>query len=108
MLGAFAWLCFGKLQAVWSDGPPTEKDRFVAMASWALSVAVYLGAVGVSVSYDIPRLGATDAIRDAAGFTGSGEWEREPWRALAGGVLYFVIMGLSRPLFAIWQGKDRT
>jgi hypothetical protein len=107
MVGAFAWLCFSKLQAIWGGGTPTEHDRFVAMASWALSVAVYLGAVGLSVAYDIPRLGATDAIRDAAGFTGGGEWEREPWRALAGGVAYFAVMGLSRPLFSLWQASGR-
>jgi hypothetical protein len=107
MLYAFGWLVFSKLQAIWSSGPPTEKDRFIAMASWALGVAAYLGAVGLSVSYDIPPMGVTPEIRDAAGFTGSGEWERDPWRALAGGVAYFAVMGLSRPLFALWQASGR-
>ena len=108
MLAAFAWLCFGKLQALWTGAAPVEKDRQVAMASWALSVAVYLGSVGVTVSVDVPRLGVTDAVRDAAGFNGasSGIWEAEPWRALAGAVMYFVIMALSRPLFALWQRKS--
>ncbi len=32
-------------------------------------------------------------------------WEAEPHRALAGAVLYFAIMGLSRPLLARWQGR---
>jgi hypothetical protein len=106
MLWAFAWLCFSKLQAIWSGGPPTEHDRFVAMASWALSVAVYLGAVGISVTTDVPALGVTEDIRAAAGFdSGGGEWEREPWRAIAAGVVYFIAMGLSRPLFAIWQAR---
>jgi len=106
MLWAFAWLCFSKLQAVWTGGPPTEKDRFVAMASWALSVAVYLGSVAASVILDLPRLGVTDRIRDAAGFDANGGvWEAEPHRALAGAVLYFAIMGLSRPLFARWQAR---
>ena len=107
MLGAFAWLCFGKLQAIWTGAPPVERDRQIAMLSWALSVVVYLGAVGVTVSVDVPRLGVSDAVRDAAGFSGSskGLWEAEPWRALAGAVLYFTVMGLSRPLFARWQGR---
>jgi hypothetical protein len=75
------------------------------MASWALSVAVYLGAVAATAMLDVPRLGVTDAVRDAAGFDGSskGLWEAEPWRALAGAVLYFAAMGLSRPLLARWQ-----
>lgn len=106
MLWAFAWLCFSKIQAIWRGTEPTEKDRFVAMASWALSVAVYLGCVGVTVILDVPRLGVTDGIRDAAGFDANGgAWEAEPHRALAGAVMYFAIMRLSRPLMARWQGR---
>lgn len=104
MLWAFAWLCFSKLQAIWSGAPPVERDRTIAITSWALSVAVYLGAVGVTVAGDVPSLGVTDAVRASAGFKGEGGvWEAEPYRALAGAVLYFTIMGLSRPLFALWQ-----
>jgi hypothetical protein len=106
MLGAFTWLCFSKIQAIWSGAAPTEKDRMVAIASWALSVAVYLGSVAVTVIMDVPRLGVTDKIREAAGFDANGgAWESEPHRALAGAVLYFAIMGLSRPLFARWQTR---
>ena len=105
MLTAFAWLCFGKVQALWTGADPVERDRFVAIASWALSVAVFLGSVAATAILDVPRLGVTDEVRDAAGFSGSskGLWEAEPWRALAGAVLYFTVMGLSRPLFARWQ-----
>jgi len=107
MLAAFAWLCFGKLQAIWTGAAPVERDRQIAMLSWALSVVVYLGSVGATVAMDVPRLGVTDAVRDAAGFSGTstGLWEAEPWRALAGAALYFALMGLSRPLFARWQAR---
>ena len=101
MLGAFAWLLFGKLQAIWTGAAPTERDRMHAIVSWALSVAVFLGAVGLTVESDIPMLGATPDVRDAAGFDAKGGvWEAEPHRALAGAVLYFTIMGLSRPILA--------
>jgi len=107
MLLAFTWLCFSKLQALWTGAPPVEKDRFVAIAGWALSVAVFLGSVAATAILEVPRLGVTDAVRDAAGFSGesTGLWEAEPWRALAGAVLYFAIMGLSRPLFARWHSS---
>ena len=107
MVPAFAWLCFGKVQALWSGREPTEKDRFVAIASWALSVAVYIGSVFATATLDVPQFGSTDAVRDAAGFDGksTGLWESQPWRALAGAVLYFTIMGLSRPFFARWQAS---
>jgi hypothetical protein len=102
MLGAFAWLVFSKVQTIWTGAPPTESDRTHAITSWALSVAVFLGSVFATVSLDVPMLGATTEVRDAAGFDGksTGIWEAEPHRALAGAVLYFAIMGLSRPLLA--------
>ena len=103
MLGAFAWLCFSKIQAIWISAPPTERDRWHAGASWALGVAVYLGAVFLSVMvYPLPPLGVGPEILDAAGFDAksSGVWEAEPHRALAGGVLYFAVMGLCRPFLA--------
>lgn len=44
-------------------------------------------------------LGATAAVRAAAGFNVSGGvWEAEPHRAIADAVLYFTFMGLSQPL----------
>lgn len=106
MLAAFAWLCFGKLQAIWTGRPPTERDRWVAISSWAFSVAAYLLSVFATVAADVPELGATAAVRDAAGFNAQGGiWEAEPHRAIAGAVLYFAIMALSRPLFALWQNR---
>ena len=104
MLAAFAWLCFSKLQAIWSGAAPTERDRGAAIVSWALSVAVYLGAVFATVMLDVPMLGVTPEVRDAAGFDATGGvWEAEPHRAIAGAVLYFTLMGLSRPFFALAQ-----
>jgi hypothetical protein len=101
MLAAFVWLCFSKLQAIWSGTTPTERDRTLAIVSWALSVAAYLGMVALTAFADIPALGVTPEIRDAAGFDAHGGlWEAEPHRALAGAVLYFTLMGLSRPLLA--------
>jgi hypothetical protein len=107
MPGAFAWLCFSKLQAIWTGAAPVEADRTAAIVSWALSVAVYLGAVFLTVSVFVPALGVTAEVRDAAGFDAKGGvWEAEPHRALAGAVLYFTLMGLSRPLLArIFAGR---
>ena len=102
MLAAFAWLTFGKLQAIWTGAPPTERDRAHAITSWALGVAVFLASAFATALLDVPALGATPEVRDAAGFDGksTGLWEAEPHRAIAGAVLYFAVMGLSRPLLA--------
>ena len=54
----------------------------------------------------LPELVSAAILREAAGFDANGgAWEAEPHRALAGAVLYFAIMGLSRPLMARWQGR---
>lgn len=101
MLLAFLWLCFGKIQAIWTGAEPVEADRWHAIVSWALSVAVFLGAVFLTVFVEVPEFGATAAVRDAARFDAKGGvWEAEPHRALAGAVLYFTLMGLSRPILA--------
>src|SRR5262245_62146124 len=50
MLVAFLWLLFSKLQAIWSGAAPVERDRAVAITSWALSVAVFLGSVGATAA----------------------------------------------------------
>jgi hypothetical protein len=113
MLPAFAWLVFGKLQAVWGSGSDSEaakRAQTVAIVSWALSVAVYLGSVfATAVPPGVPKLGITEAVRDAAGFDGNstGLWESEPHRAIAGAVLYFIIMGLFRPYFSRWQARGK-
>ena len=89
-----------RLQPVWTQAPPTERDRSHAVTAWALSVAVWLGAVFLTVEYDVPELGVSEELRNDWGFTGGGMWESEPQRALAGGVVYFGLMGLLRPLLA--------
>jgi len=107
MIGAFAWLVFSKVQAIYTGAPPNERDRSHAITSWALSVAVYLGAVSATVFMDVPMLGATEEVRDAAHFDPKGgAWEAEPHRALAGAVLYFTVMGLCRPLMSRLLGSS--
>lgn len=108
MIAAFAWLCFSKLQAIWTGAAPQERDRTLAIVSWALSVAVYVGAVFLTVFVFVPPLGVTAEVRDAARFDANGGvWEAEPHRAIAGAVLYFTLMGLSRPLLT-WAFVART
>lgn len=109
MIGAFFWLSVGKMLSVW-NGPAKARtfeqsfDRqMMAMAAWALSVVVYLGAIGASVMVDWPPYGVTPEVTTAAGFDvkSSGMWEATPYRALAGGALYFGLMGLLRTLLRL-------
>ena len=106
MVWAFLWFCFSKVQATWTLAP-LERDRTHAIVSWALSVVVFLGSIFLTLEYPVPELGATAEVRAQTGFDkGGGVWETEPHRALAGGVLYFAIMGLLRPPLA-WAFRSR-
>jgi len=109
MIGAFFWLSLGKMLTVWNAPAkragfgPVFDQQTTAMAAWALSVAVYLGAVSASVMVDWPAYGVTPEVTTAAGFdlNSHGMWEATPYRALAGGALYFGAMGLLRTLLRL-------
>ena len=100
MVGAFFWLTLGRGIAIWTSSPKDDREQlqWVAMSSWAASVACYLGAVGASVTMEWPAYGVTPEVIQAAGFSGNGEWEAQPYRALVAGALYFSIIGVLRPL----------
>ncbi len=118
MVGAFFWLSIGKMLTVWTAPAKARSfeqsfDRqMLAMAAWALSVVVYLGAVGASVMVVWPPYGVTPDVVRAAGFdpASGGEWEATPYKALAGGALYFGAMALLRTLLRLillWRsGRD--
>jgi hypothetical protein len=101
MVGAFCWLVFGKIQAVWT-GPLTparrEQEQRAAIIAWAASVPCFLAAVFASAFIEWPPFGVTPQVVAAAGFTGGGLWEAQPYTALAGGVLYFSAMAFVRGL----------
>jgi hypothetical protein len=108
MVGAFCWLSLGKMLTTWNapavKGYQQSFDRsMVAMAAWALSVLVYLGAVIVSSEMDLPAYGVTPEVTTAAGFNvhSGGIWEATPYRALADGAMYFGTMGVLRTLLRL-------
>jgi hypothetical protein len=109
MVGAFFWLTAGKLLVVWRS--PAKADRSAqqnaAIVAWALSVAAYLGAVSASVMIDWPAGAVSPQVIAAAGFDGGGEWEKAPYRALAGGALYFAGMALLRTLVRLVLLRQR-
>ena len=108
MIAAFVWFGFSKVQGAWS-ATPTERDRFHAIAGWAMGVVLYLGTVVATVSFDVPELGATAALREAAGFDPKGGvWEAEPQRALAGAAIYFALTGIGRAILARAFAREAT
>ena len=104
MVGAFFWLSFGKALSLWTakGSPDAGVSQGIAIGAWALSVAVYLFAVALSAMLVWPRLGVTPAVQAATGLDpDGGVWEAQPWAALAGGAVYFSLLGLLRTLLRL-------
>ena len=109
MIGAFFWLTLGRGVAIWTSSASDNREQlqWVAMSTWAAGVACYLGAVAASVTRDWPAYGVTAEVIQAAGFSGGGEWEAQPYRALVAGAFYFGVMGLLRPLIRVGLLRKR-
>jgi len=74
---------------------PTMLDLAYARRRSILSVLLFLGLVGVSVTAPLPPGGIDAALLDTLWpDRGDGVWEAEPWRALAMGAAYFAILGM--------------
>lgn len=98
MVGAFAWLTYGKIRAVWkgaADVAPAQAKK-AAVSAWVSGLLCYLVAVTLTVALPCPPLGLTPQMIAAAHLPGSGLWIERPYTALAAGVLYFTAMGLLR------------
>ena len=60
----------------------------------AFAIVVYLGVVFATVMLDVPEFGVTHSVlNEVYPDRGSGVWERQPERAIAGVVAYFAIIG---------------
>ena len=79
--------------------PVNAKDA--AMQRSGISVLYYLLAVFLSVLVPWPELGVTSSIvSDVYPDRGSGHWERNPETALAAGVVYFGLLGVTELVMA--------
>jgi hypothetical protein len=104
MVGAFFWLSLAKALGLWTTkaSPDAGLSLGIAIGAWALSTAVYLFAVLLCTGLYVPRLGVTPEIQAASGLRADGGvWEAQPWTALAGGALYFTLLGLLRTLLRL-------
>ena len=73
-----------------------EYARTIATRRSGSSVVYYLLAVFLSVVIPWPELGVTrDIVNSVYPDRGSGHWERYPQSALAAGVIYFCLLGMT-------------
>mgnify|MGYP003675147114 CR=1 FL=1 len=74
---------------------PTESKHAI-MARSGIGVLLYLLVVAGTVFLPIPELGITNSVlNEVYPGRGSGLWETQPERAIAGAALYFLLIGLA-------------
>ncbi len=79
--------------------------REAAVKRSGLSVVYYLLATFLSIFIPWPNLGITGSVlREVYPDRGSGHWEVHPESALAAGIIYFTLLGITE-LYLAWQSQ---
>jgi len=113
MVGAFAWgegvlwplwafwgLVGNRLAGMLLEPPGSDEGVGAAAGAWVIGTIAYLFAVFATIALPLPRLGITDAVIAAQGFSAGGLWPEQPWVPLAAGVLHFGAQA-----FASYHGR---
>lgn len=89
------WLLLGVMVGRFAAALRADLTKDPAFnARLVIGVMAYLGAVFASIMLPVPELGVTrEVVNEVYPSRGSGIWERYPERAIAGGALYFGVMG---------------
>ena len=86
---------------------PAIEAKAAAMQRSGYAVLYYLLAVFLSVLVPWPRLGVTYSIvSEVYPDRGAGHWERHPESALAAGIIYFSLIGLTELYLALHSNKQ--
>lgn len=91
--GLFGSIMLGRLLAFLIDGRAACEAM---LARSALGIALYVLVAFATIAVPVPRLGVTPQLLERVyPQRGNGLWERHPERPLAGGALYFSLLGLA-------------
>lgn len=107
----FAWMAASKLLWMHRNRRASRTEQMWLIAGWAVAVLVYLGAVGVGATLDMPQLGITTNVLPFLHLPGGGEWVDEPHRAVASATFYFTMLALYKTMYfyvrRCRQGRQR-
>lgn len=93
LLWIFSAVVIGRVLTTVS-GPEMSMDSQKARS--ALGVVLYIAVVAGTIFLPIPKWGITaDVVADVYPKRGSGIWEQQPHRAIAGAAVYFLLLGLA-------------
>jgi hypothetical protein len=96
----FGWLAAAKLGWIARNRRVSSTEQIWLIGAWAITVVAYLGAVGIGVTQELPRLGITEAILPSLHLpAGGGEWIDQPYKAVASAVFYFAAVALFKWMY---------
>jgi hypothetical protein len=88
---AFFGLTLNRLLGTLIGQTPEGAEKVFVAGSWIISGVTYLLGVALTSLASLPRLGVTDEVIRAQGFTSGGLFTEQPHVALAFGALYFTV-----------------
>ncbi|MGA7613587.1 MAG: hypothetical protein WBX15_00265 [Thermoanaerobaculia bacterium] len=74
---------------------PEGREQDAVIAGWGITGALYVICVFIVTIAPIPSLGVSPSVVAAQHFSATGIWIEQPWRPLAGGFLYYLLVGWS-------------
>lgn len=93
LLWIFGGVCLGRLVTALTNN---SEGAETMMARSASGVLLYILVVFATVLLPIPEWGIdASVLNDVYPDRGGGLWERQPERAIAGGAVYFLLMGIA-------------
>ncbi|MFZ2169064.1 MAG: hypothetical protein WAW61_05440 [Methylococcaceae bacterium] len=100
-LQGFWLLCLNRAMPVITGKMLSEKAQKQAMSNYATSGVLFLLSLILSAIVRVPALGVTPEVIKKVGFTGDAPWNREPYRIMAAGVMYYATFALFKVFPAI-------
>jgi hypothetical protein len=94
-----------RLVAAYRGRVPTDEQKLRIRGVWAMSAVVYLALAFMTTLLPVPKFGVTEALEDISGE--SGLWFDEPWRPMAFGFVYFLLLGLAEIYFKPSRKKPK-
>ena len=98
---AFWGLTANRLLILLPGQAPDGREKELIQAGWAAGILFYLTAAFLSV-LPWPRLGMTAAAVKALHLPGEGAWVDTPEKAMAAGLIYFGLTGVSEIFSHRW------
>jgi hypothetical protein len=106
LLWVLAAIMVSRFIQAWRATPQAQKN---AQARSAFGICLYLAVVAGTVFIDLPAMGITQEVLDSTyPSRGGGIWEKHPQRAIAGGGVYFAVLGVAELTFLRAKASTET